>query len=157
MTKNQLWPPLPACSLTGAAFNGRRSVQPKRICGIFPHWVSPACHLDGLGFVRVGNTPWFRRVRWTLELCCFTPAPGEEASGSGQKFRCFLFRAWRWAEPVARLPQENQETHKPERTPRSSLEIGLSFCFAAFHNNNSNMRPPGAYRAMSHGACCLLW
>ena len=25
-----------------------------------------------------------------------------------------------------------------------------------FHNNNSTIRPPGAYRAMSHGACCLL-
>ena len=41
----------------------------------------------------------------------------EEASGSGQKFRCCLLRAWRWAEPVARLPQENQETHKPEQNP----------------------------------------
>ena len=29
--------------------------------------------------------PWFRRVRWALCCCCcFTPAPGEEASGSGQ-------------------------------------------------------------------------
>ena len=33
--------------------------------------------------MRVGNTPWFRRVRWALWFCCFTPAPGEEASGSG--------------------------------------------------------------------------
>ena len=39
----------------------------------------------------------------------------------------------------------------------SSPDIGLSFCFAAFHANNNNLRPPGAYRAMSHGACCLLW
>ena len=63
------------------------------------------------------NTPWFRRVRWALCLCCFTPAPGEEASGSGQKCRCCLLHAWRWAEPGARLPQETQETNKPEQNP----------------------------------------
>ena len=33
--------------------------------------------------LRVGNTPWFRRVRWALCCCCFTPPHGEEASGSG--------------------------------------------------------------------------
>ena len=27
-------------------------------------------------FVRVGNTPWFRRVRWALCCCCLAPAPG---------------------------------------------------------------------------------
>ena len=108
--------------------------------------------------MRVGNTPWFRRVRWALCSCCLTPAPGEEAGGSGQNADNVLLQAWRWAEPPARLPQETKKNTNQNK-PRSSLEIGLSFCFAAFPNNNNNLRPPGAFRAMSmsHGACCLLW
>ena len=63
--------------------------------------------------------------------------------GAGQSHR-LAFR---------RKPRNTQTRTKP----RSSLDTGLSFCFAAFHANNSNLRPPGAYGAMSHGACCLLW
>ena len=54
--------------------------------------------------------------------------------------------------------RKKTKKHTNQNKPQSSLDIGLSFCFAAFHNNNNNnLRPPGAYRAMSHGACCLLW
>ena len=67
--------------------------------------------------LRVGNTPWFRRVRWALCCCCLTPAPGEEAGGSGLKVDAVLLHAWRWAEPPARPSAENKETHKPERKP----------------------------------------
>ena len=55
------------------------------------------------------------------------------------------------------LPQKQRNTHKPEQKPPSSLDTGPSFCFAAFHANNNNLRPPGAYWAKSHGACRLLW
>ena len=55
--------------------------------------------------------------------------------------------------PSARKQPRSTQTRTK---PRSSLDIRLSFCFAAFLNNNSKLRPPGAYRAMSHGACYLL-
>ena len=78
---------------------------------------TPRAHLPRTGSVRVGNTPWFWRVRWALCLCCFTPAPGEEASGSGQKCRCCLLHAWRWAEPPARLSQETKKHTNQNKTP----------------------------------------
>ena len=113
-------------------------------------------HFNGPATLRVGNTPWFRRVRWALCSCCLTPAPGEEAGGSGQNVDAVLLHAWRWAEPPARLPPKKTSNTQTRTKPRSSFDIGLSFCFAPFSNNNNNLRPPGAYRAMSHGAWCLL-
>ena len=56
--------------------------------------------------VRVGNTPWFRRVRWALCSFCLTPVPGEEAGESGLKADAALLHAWRWIEPPARLSQK---------------------------------------------------
>ena len=67
--------------------------------------------------LRVGNTPWFRRVRWALCSCCLTPAPGEEAGGSGLKVDAVLLHAWRWAEPPACPSQKTKKTHKPEQNP----------------------------------------
>ena len=65
--------------------------------------------------VRVGNTPWFRRVRWALCCCCLTPAPGEEAGGSGLNVGAVLLHAWRWAEPPA-LPSAETKKHTQTRS-----------------------------------------
>ena len=62
------------------------------------------------------------------------------------------------AEQSHRLAFRRKPRNTQTRTkPRSSLDTGPSFCFAAFHANNNNLRPPGAYWAKSHGACRLLW
>ena len=45
--------------------------------------------------------------------------------------------------PSARKPRNTQTRTKP----RSSLEIGLSFCFAAFHNNNNNTTATGCLQS----------
>ena len=81
---------------------------------------------ESLRRMRVGNTPWFRRVRWALELCCFALPPGEEASGSGEQLQCFLLHAC--AGQSHRLAFRKKPINTQTITkPRSSLEIGLSF------------------------------
>ena len=53
----------------------------------------------------------------SLGALLFYTAPGEEASGSGQKCRCFLLHAWRWAEPPARLSQKTKKHTNQNKTP----------------------------------------
>ena len=87
-----------------------------------------ACHRQARAF-RVGNTPWFRRVRWALCGCCLHRPLARKLVVAGTNAGAVLLRAWRWAEPPARLPQESQETHKPEQNP-GHLSIS-AFCSAS--------------------------
>ena len=110
-------------------------------CPIYASWQHPLVSASALGLVLLlfNTGPW--RGSWrkrTKSRCCFTSclALGRATSS-----------------PFGRKQRNTQTRTKTLSSP----DIGLSFCFAAFHANNNNLRPPGAYGAMSHGACCLLW
>ena len=66
-----------------------------------------------------------------MGLCCFTLAPGEEASGSGQKCWCCLLLAWRWAEPPACLSQETKRHTNQNKTPVISRDRPFVLSFSA--------------------------
>ena len=136
----------------------RLCVQPTAIAPYHPIRVARLRGwLNARAKLRVGNTPWFRRVRWALCSCCLHRPLARKLVVADTNADAALLHAWRWAEPPARLPQENQETHKPEQNPGHLSISAFRSASLRFTTTTTTLRPPGAYRAMSHGACCLLW
>ena len=56
-------------------------------------------------------------MRWALCSCCLTPAPGEEAGGSGLKVDAALLQCVALGRATGSPFAENQETRKPEQNP----------------------------------------
>ena len=92
-------------------------------------WQHPLVSASALGLVLLLfiTGPW--RGSWrkrTKSRCCFTSCLAL-GRATGLSFA------------------EKQRNTQTRTKPLSSLDTGLSFCFAAFHANNNNLRPPGAY------------